>query len=68
MSMYPYTPLLYRKSGVYRGMPIFVNFAQNIDCGYSLEPPPRGRSNVYPHTPRPQLALLLKLSKLIYIQ
>ena len=22
--------------------------AQNIDCGYSLEPPPRGGSNEYP--------------------
>ena len=24
---------------------IFLNFAQNIDCGYMLEPPPRGSSN-----------------------
>ena len=24
-------------------------FAQNIDCGYSLEPPQRGGSNEYPH-------------------
>ena len=23
-------------------------FAQNIDCGYMLEPPCRGGSNVYP--------------------
>ena len=27
---------------------IFLIFAQNIDCGYSLEPPPRGGSNEYP--------------------
>ena len=24
--------------------------AQNIDCGYSLEPPPRGGSNEYPQS------------------
>ena len=27
---------------------IFHNSAQNIDCGYSLEPPRRGGSNEYP--------------------
>ena len=27
---------------------IFHISAQNIDCGYSLEPPRRGRSNEYP--------------------
>ena len=27
---------------------IFHISAQNIDCGYSLEPPRRGGSNVYP--------------------
>ena len=27
---------------------IFLIFAQNIDCGYSLEP--RGGSNEYPHS------------------
>ena len=25
-------------------------FAQNIDCGYSLEPPQRGGSNEYPQS------------------
>ena len=25
---------------------VFLNFAQNIDCGYTLEPPRRGGSNV----------------------
>ena len=27
---------------------IFLIYAQNIDCGYSLEPPRRGGSNEYP--------------------
>ena len=27
---------------------IFLIFAQNIDCGYTLEPPRRGGSNEYP--------------------
>ena len=29
---------------------IFHNSAQNIDCGYSLEPPRRGGSNEYPQS------------------
>ena len=29
---------------------IFHNSAQNIDCGYPLEPPPRGGSNGYPQS------------------
>ena len=29
---------------------IFHTFAQNIDCGYSLEPPRRGGSNEYPQS------------------
>ena len=28
-----------KKTGVCRGIPIFLNFAHNIDCGYTLEPP-----------------------------
>ena len=35
----PYTPLLYSKTGICRGMPIFLVLLQNIDCGYLLEPP-----------------------------
>ena len=27
-----------------------LNFAQNIDCGYTLEPPCRGGSNEYPQS------------------
>ena len=29
---------------------IFYIYAQNIDCGYSLEPPRRGGSNEYPQS------------------
>ena len=29
---------------------IFLTAAQNIDCGYSLEPPRRGGSNEYPQS------------------
>ena len=29
---------------------IFLISAQNIDCGYSLEPPRRGDSNGYPQS------------------
>ena len=29
-------------------MYMFEIFAQNIDCGYTLEPPRRGGSNKYP--------------------
>ena len=29
---------------------IFLMFAQNIDCGYALEPPRRGGSNEYPQS------------------
>ena len=29
---------------------IFLIFVQNIDCGYTLEPPQRGGSNEYPQS------------------
>ena len=29
---------------------IFLIFAQNLDCGYTLEPPRRGGSNEYPQS------------------
>ena len=35
----PYTPLLYSRIGVYMGIQFFLFLLQNIDCGYSLEPP-----------------------------
>ena len=38
-------PLLYRKTGVYL---FFLFLLQNIDCGYSLEPP--HQSNMYPQS------------------
>ena len=31
-------------------MIFFLIFAQNIDCGYTLEPPRRGGSNEYPQS------------------
>ena len=40
-------PLLCSKTGVYL---FFLFLIQNIDCGYSLEPPRRGGSNVYPQS------------------
>ena len=40
---------------------IFHISAQNIDCGYSLEPPQRGGSNEYP-----QSMLFSKLRKIMY--
>ena len=33
------TPLLYSENGVYRCIHFFLFLFQNIDCGYSLEPP-----------------------------
>ena len=51
---YPLEPhFCIAKTGVCRGIPIFLFLFQNIDCGYSLEPPrrggsSRGGSNVYP--------------------
>ena len=38
------------KLGFTRVYIIFLIFAQNKDCGYSLEPPPRGGSNEYPQS------------------
>ena len=43
----PYTPLLYRKTGVYWGIPNFLIFDPKIHCVYPLEPPRRGGSNMY---------------------
>ena len=39
---------------------IFHISAQNIDCGYSLEPPRRGGSNEYPQY------MLLSRNKIMY--
>ena len=40
---------------------IFLISAQNIDCGYSLEPPRRGGSNEYP-----QFMFLSRNKNIIY--
>ena len=40
---------------------IFPISAQNIDCGYSLEPPRRGGSNEYPN-----LCFRVKISKIMF--
>ena len=34
----------------WKNIDIFHIFAQNIDCGYMLEPPRRGGSNEYPQS------------------
>ena len=34
----------------WKNFDIFLIFAQNIDCGYTLEPPHRGGSNEYPQS------------------
>ena len=34
----------------WKNFDIFLIFAQNIDCGYKLEPPRRGGSNEYPQS------------------
>ena len=49
-----YTPLIPHLYIVRRGctwvLLIFLFLVQNIDCGYSLESPRQGRSNVYPRS------------------
>ena len=45
----------------YKKIDIFHMSAQNIDCGYSLEPPRRGGSNEYP-----QSMFLSRDKKIIY--
>ena len=34
----------------WKNVDIFLIFAQNIDCGYTLEPPMQGSSNQYPQS------------------
>ena len=40
----------YHSSEFFQIKNIFYISAQNIDCGYSLEPPRRGGSNEYPQS------------------
>ena len=48
---YPLKPHFYIGKMGYAGVYlVFLFLLQNIDCGYSLEPPRRGGSNVYPQS------------------
>ena len=50
-NQYPLKPHFYIVKLGYAGVYLFFLFLlQNIDCGYSLEPPRRGGSNVYPQS------------------
>ena len=50
-NIYPLEPHFYIANlGYCRGILFFLFLLQNIDCGYSLEPPRRGGSNVYPQS------------------
>ena len=50
-NVYPLEPHFYIEKLGCAGVYLFVLFLlQNIDCGYSLEPPHRGGSNVYPQS------------------
>ena len=48
-----YTAIFHGRKNVHFQMKIlniFLFFDQNIDCGYTLEPPQRGGSNEYPQS------------------
>ena len=50
-NVYPLELHFYIAKLGYAGVCLFFLFLlQNIDCGYSLEPPRRGGSNVYPQS------------------
>ena len=50
-NVYPLKPHFCIAKLGYAGVYLFFLFLlQNIDCGYSLEPPRRGGSNVYPQS------------------
>ena len=50
-NVYPLEPHFYIAKLGYAGVyPFFLFLLQNIDCGYLLEPPRRGGSNVYPQS------------------
>ena len=48
--LFKYTENLTTKTIQIKNSDIFQILPQNIDCGYSLEPPRRGGSNEYPHS------------------
>ena len=50
-NVYPLEPYFYIVKLGFAGVNLFFLFLlQNIDCGYSLEPPQGGGSNVYPQS------------------
>ena len=50
-NVYPLIPHFHIVKVGYAGVYLFFLFLhQNIDCGYSLEPPRRGGSNAYPQS------------------
>ena len=50
-NVYPLKPHFYIENLGFAGVYLlFLFLLQNIDCGYSLEPPYRGGSNVYPQS------------------
>ena len=50
-NVYPLIPHFYIAKLGYAEVYLFLPFLlQNIDCGYSLEPPRRGGFNVYPES------------------
>ena len=64
-NVYPLEPHFYIAKLGYAGVNDFFLFLlQNIDCGYSLEPPRRGGSNVYPQFMF--RAKIRKISKIFY--
>ena len=48
-NIYPIKPHFYIEKMGYAGVYLFV-IAPKIDCGYLLEPPRRGGSNIYPQS------------------
>ena len=58
--LFKYIKLLQPKKNQIKNSAIFIVFALNIDCGYSLEPPRRGGSNGYPPS------VFSKRSKIMY--
>ena len=62
--LFKYTENLTTKNEIFqmKNSDIFHISAQNIDCGYSLEPPRRGGSNEYP-----QSMFLEEIRKIMYI-
>ena len=52
-NVYPLEPHFYTAKLGYAGVPVYLFLLfllQNIDCGYSLELPCQGGSNVYPQS------------------